>query len=212
MLRALLFTSIALLLPSVALAQTPASGPAIENGSTVQFEYTLTDDGGTLIGSNKGQQPVTYTQGRQQIMAALEAQLTGLRAGDEKQVVLKPEEAYGPVDPAAHTEVPKASLPPDALVVGTALMARNAAGEERPVVVKEIKGDTVVLDLNHPLAGRTLVFDVRIVSVAPPKPDAAGANGSTVSKPGRSEPSPAKDASAPAKDASPAAGDATPSK
>jgi FKBP-type peptidyl-prolyl cis-trans isomerase SlyD len=149
-------------------AQTPAV-PAIEKGSTVQLEYTLKDDAGTVLDSNKGQSPLTYTQGEQQIMPGLEKQLVGLHAGEEKKVVLKPEEAYGPVDPSAQTEVPKNLLPPEALTVGARLLARNATGEQRPVTVKEIKDQTVILDLNHPLAGKTLVFDLKVLGVEPPK-------------------------------------------
>jgi FKBP-type peptidyl-prolyl cis-trans isomerase SlyD len=64
--------------------------------------------------------------------------------------------------------VPKAQIPPEALRVGAQLMARAASGEERPVVVVEIREATVVLDLNHPLAGKTLIFDVRILGIDPP--------------------------------------------
>jgi len=146
---------------------------AIEDGSTVQLEYTLTDDAGAVLDSNKGQTPLTYTHGGQQIIGGLEKQLTGMHPGDVKKVTLKPDEAYGPVDPSAETEVPKESVPPDALTVGSRLIARNAAGEARPVVVKEVKDKTVVIDLNHPLAGKTLVFDVKVLSVEPPKPGAS---------------------------------------
>ena len=85
-------------------AQAPpgsAEAPAIETGSMVQIEYTLSDDAGKLIDTNKGQPPLTYTQGDRQLMAALENQLVGLRAGQEKKVVLKPDEAFGPIDPSA---------------------------------------------------------------------------------------------------------------
>jgi FKBP-type peptidyl-prolyl cis-trans isomerase SlyD len=146
----------------------PAAAPAIENGSMVQLEYTLSDDAGKVIDSNKGQPPLTYTQGDRQLMAALESQLVGLRAGQEKKVVLKPDEAFGPIDPSAQTEVPKEVLPPESLVVGAQLMARTAAGEERPVVVKEIKDKTVVVDLNHPLAGKTLVFEIKVLGIEAP--------------------------------------------
>lgn len=149
-------------------AQPPAV-PAIEKGSTVQLEYTLKDDAGTVLDSNKGQSPLTYTQGERQIMPGLEKELVGLHAGEEKKVVLKPEEAYGPADPSAQTEVPKNLLPPEALTVGARLLARNAAGEQRPVTVKEIKEETVILDLNHPLAGKTLLFDLKVLGVEPPK-------------------------------------------
>jgi FKBP-type peptidyl-prolyl cis-trans isomerase SlyD len=106
-----------------------------------------------------------------------------MQTGQAKKVVLKPEDAFGPVDPAAHTEVPKDALPADALVVGTQLMARSASGEGRPVIVKEIKEKTVVVDLNHPLAGKTLVFDVKVLSVDPPsKADAPKGGAATPSR------------------------------
>ena len=154
--------------PAQAPPPAPGAAPAIENGSMVQLEYTLSDDAGKVIDSNKGQPPLTYTQGNHQLMAGLEKQLEGLRAGQEKKVVLKPDEAFGAVDPSAQTEVPKEVLPPESLVVGAQLMARTAAGEERPVVVKEIKDKTVVVDLNHPLAGKTLVFEIKVLGIEPP--------------------------------------------
>jgi len=170
----MLFAAMLLFVPVLAAGQNPpANAPApsevIADGATVQLEYTLTDGAGAVLDSNKGQKPLTYTQGNQQIIPGLEKQLAGLHTGDEKKVTLKPEDAYGPIDPAAQTEVPKEALPPDALVVGTTLLARNAAGESRPVVVKEVKDQTVILDLNHPLAGKTLVFDVKVLGVEPAK-------------------------------------------
>jgi FKBP-type peptidyl-prolyl cis-trans isomerase SlyD len=147
----------------------PADAPAIEPGSTVHLEYTLRDDAGALLDSNKGQSPLTYTQGDRQLLHGLERQLAGMHAGEERHVVLAPEEAFGPVDPAAQAEVSKDALPAGALVVGTRLVAQTAAGERRPVVVREIKDSTVVIDLNHPLAGKTLVFDVKVLSIDAPK-------------------------------------------
>ena len=186
--------------PMTAAAQTPSAPPpapaqaapaqappaptavlAIEKGSMVQLEYTLSDDAGKVIDSNKGQPPLTYTQGDRQLMAALENQLVGLRAGQEKKVVLKPDEAFGPIDPSAQTEVPKEVLPPESLVVGAQLMARTATGEERPVMVKEIKDKTVVVDLNHPLAGKTLVFEIKVLGIEPPSK--GGDSKATESKP-----------------------------
>ena len=168
-----------------AVPPTPQASPSatIEDGATVQLEYTLSDDAGKLLDTNRGQEPLTYTQGGQQIIAGLEKQLAGMQIGQAKKVILKPEDAFGPVDPAAQTEVPKDALPADALVVGTQLMARNASGEGRPVIVKEIKDKTVVVDLNHPLAGKTLVFDVKVLGVEPPtKSDAPKSGAPTPTK------------------------------
>ena len=96
-----------------------------------------------------------------------------MKAGDTKKVTIKPDEAYGSVDPKAETEVPKDALPKGADVVGTRLLARGQDGQPRPVTVKAVKDTTVVLDLNHPLAGKTLFFDIKVVSVEPPAKPAA---------------------------------------
>jgi FKBP-type peptidyl-prolyl cis-trans isomerase SlyD len=160
--------------PAVAQAPAPAPTPeksaAVQNGSSVSIEYTLKDAAGTVLDSNKGKTPLTFTPGQRQIIPGLERELVGLHAGDEKQVVVKPEDAYGPVLPNAQTEVPKNVIPKEAQKVGTALMAHSGSGEARPVVVKEVKETTVVLDLNHPLAGKTLFFDVKVLGVKPPPP------------------------------------------
>lgn len=140
----------------------------IEHGATVHIEYTLRDETGTVLDSNAGQAPLTYVHGFHQIIPGLERALTGLRAGDETHVTVAPEDAYGPADPAAVTEVPRGLLPPDAAVPGTELVAQAPGGSARIVRVKEVREETVVLDLNHPLAGRTLHFDVRVVDVTPP--------------------------------------------
>ena len=89
------------------------------------------------------------------------------------RLVVEPEDAYGRVNPNAEAEVPKETLPEGALVVGTRLMARAANGETRAVMVKEVKDRTVMLDLNHPLAGKTLVFDLKVLGVEPPASPAA---------------------------------------
>lgn len=146
-----------------------APSPAIENGAKVQLEYTLKDDGGEVLDSNKGREPLTYTQGQKQIIPGLEQALSGMHAGEEKKVTIKPVDAYGEVNPSAVTEVPKEMLPPDALKVGTQLVAQSQAGDRRIVRIKEVREKTVVIDLNHPLAGKTLFFDVKVLGVEPAK-------------------------------------------
>lgn len=156
---------------SVAQAQPQEKGvsPPIENGSKVRLEYTLKDDGGKVLDSNKGRDPLTYTQGEQQIIPGLEKALDGMREGEEKKVTVNPADAYGETDPKAVTEVPKEMLPPDALTVGTELVAQSQGGARRIVRIKEIKEKTVVIDLNHPLAGKALFFDLKVLGVEPPK-------------------------------------------
>jgi FKBP-type peptidyl-prolyl cis-trans isomerase SlyD len=149
--------------------QEKSRSPSIEPGSMVRLEYTLKDEAGKVLDSNTGRDPLTYTHGEQQIVPGLERALTGMRAGEAKQVTVKPEDGYGPLDPAAETEVPKDLLPPDARAVGAQLLARTGEGEMMLVRVKEVKEATVILDLNHPLAGKTLHFEVKVLGVEPPK-------------------------------------------
>jgi FKBP-type peptidyl-prolyl cis-trans isomerase SlyD len=137
----------------------------VQPGSRVSFDYTLTDDKGEVVDSSKGKQPMQYVHGKGQIIPGLEKELAGMPVGGQKKVTVKPEEAYGPVDPRAFQEIPKEKLPPEALKVGTMLMAQGAGGQGVPVRVHEIKDKTVVVDFNHPLAGKTLSFDVKITDI-----------------------------------------------
>jgi len=165
-----LAAAVVALATSTTFAQTPAPTPgAVQNGATVSLEYTLKDEGGQVLDSNKGGAPLVFVQGQRQIIVGLERELVGMRPGEEKKVVVAPEDGgYGPVVPGAQQEVPKDAIPKEGLKVGTQLTARSGSGEARPVTVKEIKETTVVLDFNHPLAGKTLFFDVKVLGVQAP--------------------------------------------
>jgi FKBP-type peptidyl-prolyl cis-trans isomerase 2 len=161
----------------VAYAEVPAKVPAqvkpdssgIQNGSTVKLEYTLTDEKGTLLDTNKDKEPLIYTQGQGQIIPGLEKALSGLRTGDAKHVVIRPEEAYGPIRPEAFVEIPKERIPEKLQTIGAHLVAQHKDGQPLHAFVKEIKEKTIVLDTNHPLAGKALTFDVKIVEVEAPQ-------------------------------------------
>jgi len=153
---------------SMVFGQTGKGETMVKSGATVSLEYTLTAEDGKVIESNKGKEPLRYVDGRSQIIPGLERALVGMKPGTEKKVTVKPEEAYGQVDPKAYREVPKESVPEDSHKAGATLFAKNAEGEMFPVRVKEVKDKTVVIDMNHPLAGKTLVFDVKILDVQPP--------------------------------------------
>jgi FKBP-type peptidyl-prolyl cis-trans isomerase 2 len=160
---------IAALLSTAQLFAQGAAKPqtVVQDGAEVSFDYTLTDDGGKVIDSSKGKEPMNYTHGKGQIIPGLEREMAGMAVGAEKKVTVKPEDAYGPVNPQAFQEVPKDKLPPDALKVGIVLTAQGPQGQAVPVRVHEIKEKTVVMDFNHPLAGKTLSFDIKITAVKP---------------------------------------------
>jgi FKBP-type peptidyl-prolyl cis-trans isomerase SlyD len=133
----------------------------------VAIEYTLTVDG-AVVDSSEGKAPLHYIHGSGQIIPGLEQALTGLRVGDRKEVTINPEQGYGVVDPSAVVEIPKAQLPTDvAPTVGMALRGQTPDGEGFAATIKELKAESVVLDLNHPLAGKTLHFNVTVADVKP---------------------------------------------
>jgi FKBP-type peptidyl-prolyl cis-trans isomerase SlyD len=137
----------------------------IQEGSRVALEYTLSDETGKVIESNKGKEPMSYIHGKGQIIPGLEKQLSGMKVGEEKKVQVKPEDGYGPVKPEAFQEISKDKLPPEALKVGTMLMAQGPQGQGIPARVHEIKDNTVIMDFNHPMAGKTLSFDIKISEI-----------------------------------------------
>src|SRR5262249_14745711 len=130
---------------------------------------------------------LTYVQGEQQIVPGLEKALNGMHAGEEKKVTVEPAEGYGDVDPRALAEVPKRMIPPDALNVGTELLARNPEGATRLVRIKEIKDETVNIALTPPRAGKTLHFEVKGVSVEPPVPVTPAPTPADAEKPAEAE-------------------------
>jgi FKBP-type peptidyl-prolyl cis-trans isomerase SlyD len=142
----------------------------ITSGSVVSFEYTLSDENGEVLSSNKGKDPITYTHGRREIIPGLEKALDGMDVNEKKSIQVEPEEAYGPVDPNGFKEVPKGSVPAAGLKVGTPLGTHGPNGENLVIHVHEVKQDTVVLNFNHPLAGKTLNIDLKVVDIEPKEP------------------------------------------
>lgn len=135
----------------------------IADGVNVTLEYTLTLPDKTVADSTAGKEPFSYIHGEHQIIAGLEKGLTGLKAGDKKRIALPAAQAYGPYDEKKKVTVPKANVPAETKV-GSLL--RSQDGLEARVLA--VNGDSLLLDMNHPLAGKNLVFDVNILKVEKP--------------------------------------------
>jgi len=156
--------AVAMAAPCWAEAEPPAP-VTVQDNMNVEFDYTLTVDG-AVVESTEGKQPMRYAHGKQQIVPGLERQLVGLRVGETKEIAVSPEEGYGQFDPAALIEVDKAQLPADVSpAAGMVLRGANSEGQLFRATIKEVKDAIVILDLNHPLAGKTLAFKVTITSV-----------------------------------------------
>jgi FKBP-type peptidyl-prolyl cis-trans isomerase SlyD len=137
----------------------------IERDKVVTFHYSLTDAEASFTESSEGKDPVAYLHGYGNIVPGLENELRGKKAGDTFQARIAPEHAYGMRDESNVQRVPlKHLIKPGKLEVGKAVAVNTNAGPRRALVLKVGKFN-VDLDLNHPLAGKTLVFDVRVVEV-----------------------------------------------
>ncbi|MCP4954047.1 MAG: hypothetical protein GY919_00310 [Photobacterium aquimaris] len=130
----------------------------------ITFEYTVSLDDGYVIDSNVGKEPMIYHTDTDEMLPALKEELIQMKASESKQVIIPPEKAYGPVKEKAYREFPLDSIPEKARRMGHKVMSRTPDGEEIMVEVIDIKGEKVVLNFNHPLAGQTLHFDVNILS------------------------------------------------
>src|SRR5215510_3267996 len=138
---------------------------AVADGKQVSLEYTLTLEDKSKVDSNVGKDPLVYTQGAHEIIPGLEKQLTGLKVGESKHIEIPPAEGYGEVDPARKQEIDKNRIPEDARKVGAKLTGQGPQGQPIFAQVTEVKDNTVVLDMNHPLAGKKLIFDVKVLKV-----------------------------------------------
>jgi FKBP-type peptidyl-prolyl cis-trans isomerase SlyD len=138
----------------------------VVKGSVVGLDYTLHLGDGEIIDRSAPSQPLSYIHGEGQIVPGLEQALEGLATGDSRKVVVPPEDGYGPHDPRGMQEVPRDAFPagmePE---IGMQFTARGPQGEAVPFTVKSVSQETVVVDLNHPLAGATLHFDVTVRDV-----------------------------------------------
>jgi FKBP-type peptidyl-prolyl cis-trans isomerase 2 len=155
-----------LVLPALAAAEEAKGAPAkVGPGKKVSIEYTLVLDDGTRADSNVGGEPLVYEHGSNQILPALEKELDGLAVNDTKKVTLTPKQGYGEVDPSATKVVPIEEIPEAARKVDAVLIGVDAQGNQRPVRVVKVEDQKITLDLNHPLAGRTLTFDVKVLKI-----------------------------------------------
>ena len=142
----------------------PSDMPIAE-GKKVSFEYTLTLGDGTEGGTNVGQDPLVYTHGKGEIVPGLEKELVGLKAGDTKQVKVAPKDGYGKLDPKRTQQVPLDKIPEQARKVGAQLRGAGPGGQTMFAKVTAVDDKNATIDLNHPLAGKDLTFDVKILKV-----------------------------------------------
>ena len=141
------------------------SAQMVEAGKTIQLHYTLKVND-EVVDTSDGREPLELEIGLNKVIPGFENGLMGLKSGEEKTFSIPPEEAYGTENPEAFKEVEKTDLPAGTEpVVGQVLYIQGPDGQSYPVRIHEVKEQTVMLNFNHPLAGETLEFTVRIVDI-----------------------------------------------
>ncbi len=137
----------------------------VQDGQVVSMGYVLRIDGAVIDASAAGQ-PLEFIQGQGHIIPGLERELYGMQIGESRQVLVAPADGYGEYDLEAFVEIPRRQIPPNVpLQVGLELQLRAPDGSMTPARVDQLEADLVRLDLNHPLAGKHLQFDVEIVAL-----------------------------------------------
>jgi FKBP-type peptidyl-prolyl cis-trans isomerase 2 len=141
----------------------------VKSGDKVKVHYhgKLTD--GTTFDSSEGREPLEFEVGSGSVIAGFDNGVTGMSVGEKKTVNIPVDEAYGQKQDDLLMEFPLDRFPADMKPeVGMQLNMSNGAGQNFPVVIREVREDSVVLDANHPLAGEDLVFDLELVEIVQP--------------------------------------------
>jgi FKBP-type peptidyl-prolyl cis-trans isomerase SlpA len=136
----------------------------IEQGKKVKVHYTGKHESGEVFDSSQGREPLEFTVGEGQLIPGFENGVLGMETGEKKTIEVEPSQGYGDVREDLFSEVDKSQLP-EGVEAGQVLQAMTNQGPMN-VTVKEIKEDKAVIDANHPLAGKKIVFDLEIVEVS----------------------------------------------
>ncbi|HXS56617.1 MAG TPA: peptidylprolyl isomerase [Hanamia sp.] len=137
-----------------------------KKGDNVKVHYKGRLTNGEQFDSSEGREPLAFTVGAGQMIKGFDDAIPGMEVGEKKTINIPAKDAYGEKNADAIIEFPKSNIPEDMqLEPGMRLQLQNQAGQPIPVVVSEVKDDVVVLDANHELAGKELVFDIELVNI-----------------------------------------------
>lgn len=137
----------------------------IGKDKVVSIDYTLTGAQGNVLDSSKGRGPLAYLHGNNNIIPGLESALEGKAQGDQITVSIPPEQAYGLQDPKMVQVVPRSAFQGAPTITPGMQFQGNTQAGPRVITVTKVEGDNITIDANHPLAGQTLNFDVKVVDV-----------------------------------------------
>ena len=137
----------------------------INHDTQVTLHFTLKLPNGDVVDSTLGKTPATFKVGDGSLLPGFEQSLFGLKSGDQRSFEIEPERGFGPGNPQNIQTVARENFNEMELETGLLVIFQDAAGGEMPGVVKQINEKTVDVDFNHPLAGKTITFEVEIIEV-----------------------------------------------
>ena len=137
----------------------------INQDTEVTLHFTLKLPNGDVVDSTEGKAPATFKVGDGSLLPGFEHSLFGLKAGDQRSFEIEPERGFGPGSPQNIQTMPRDQFSDMELEPGLLIIFKDAAGGEMPGVVKAIHDSVVDIDFNHPLAGKTITFEVDIIAV-----------------------------------------------
>jgi FKBP-type peptidyl-prolyl cis-trans isomerase 2 len=141
---------------------------SVKKGDKIKVEYEGKLEDGTVFDSSENHgEPLEFEIGNEQMLPAFEEQILGMELNEEKEFTLEPKKAYGEYDGSLQETVPKSELPDNQeLEAGMLIIISVGEDMQIPAKIKEVKEDSVTIDLNHPLAGKTLNFRIKVVEIA----------------------------------------------
>ncbi len=145
---------------AVWVATAAAEDRVAKDGDKVSIHYTGSLEDKTVFDTSENREPLEFTLGDKNLIPGMTNGVRGMKVGESKTITIPQEEAYGPYDDKLVFEVPTKNLPPG-ITAGTPLRDPNG----NMVMVKEVNEDKSILDANHILAGKTLIFDIKVVSI-----------------------------------------------
>ena len=138
----------------------------VKNGDNVKVHYTGKLVNGEQFDSSAGREPLEFTVGAGMMIKGFDDAMPGMKLGEKKTINIAPEDGYGERNPQAIIEFPKEQVPAEMkLEPGMPLTLSDQAGNPVPVIVVEVKDDVIILDANHFLAGKELIFDIELVEI-----------------------------------------------
>lgn len=138
----------------------------VKENNTVKVHYTGKLSDGQVFDSSEGKEPIEFTLGQGRLIPGFEKGLIDMKLQEKKTITIVAEDAYGAVRSDLIQEIPKSELPQDIIPeVGMGLVSKSSDGKEMNLLVADVKADSIILDGNHPLAGKDLTFDLEVVEI-----------------------------------------------